>query len=114
MEGVTDPIIAAADADDIAETRAEMTDTIEAIKTKLNPHLLMDEAKESIEETVAEARVEVMDAACSLVGRAMDTTQKVARRIQEAIRENPMQAAAVGVIVGAILVRGIVGRYSRG
>ena len=71
-------------ADDIRETRAELSETISAIGDKLDPSRLVDEAKETF---VSSAR----DAGSSMIDQVKSSN------VLDVIKENPLPAAAVGL-----------------
>lgn len=74
----------AAIADDIRETRSEMSETIDAISAKLDPSNLVDQAKEMF---TSSAR----DAGSSLLDAAKDSS------VLDTIKANPVPAMAVGL-----------------
>lgn len=99
----------------IEQTRAEMSGTIDAIKDKLNPQNLAQQAKETVKEAtvgkaqhVAENVVEgAKRAASSAVEgaeRAMNTAGDTAREagstFVETIQRNPIPSALIGVGLG--------------
>lgn len=74
----------AAIADDIRETRAEMSETLDAIGAKLDPSHIADQAKEAL---TTHAR----DAGASLMDAVKDSS------VLDTIKANPLPAAAVGL-----------------
>src|SRR5713101_4343171 len=79
------------------QTRAEMGETIDAIKERLNPQKLMGQAKESVREaTIGRAQ----DAANAAVETAKDTGTTVAGFI----KENPIPAALTGLGITWLLM----------
>jgi len=60
---------------EIEQTRAEMSDTIDAIKEKLSPAHLMQEAKESVKETTSNLAHEAMDKAKETVSGAVESAR---------------------------------------
>jgi ElaB/YqjD/DUF883 family membrane-anchored ribosome-binding protein len=96
----------------IVQTRAELGDTLEAIKEKLNPHTLMEQAKESVREatigraqdavghavdSVKETASDVADTAREAVRSAASATRGAGNIILLTIKENPMPAALTGL-----------------
>ncbi len=94
----------------IEATRAEMGETIEAIKDRLNPQHLAEQAKETVREATLgraqEAASHAVDAAKDAVGGAVDTARQAMSNVSdtardagssmmETIKRNP---AAVGLI----------------
>jgi ElaB/YqjD/DUF883 family membrane-anchored ribosome-binding protein len=92
----------------IEQTRADMSDTIDAIKEKLSPQNLMQQAKESVREATVgkaqEAMSKAMDATRSAVGTAVDTTKEAIGSAMDSTREvmgNAMDSARP-VVSGAV------------
>lgn len=71
----------------IAETRSEMAETIEAIKEKLDPSRLVNQAKGTIRETVVERAEQTIGAASDAIkeraGRVVDSTKEMFSRTGE-------------------------------
>jgi len=105
--------------DEIAETRAQMSDTINAIEEKLRPSAIVANATERVKaatteraramaDTAGEMAHDVMDrtreTARDVVNRTRDTAEEFAGRTRdvadsliETIRNNPFPAALIGV-----------------
>jgi hypothetical protein len=102
---------------DMAQTRAEMSETIDAIQAKLNPQHLMQEAK----DTVRDATVgKVKDMMTSATDKAADFAEDVQGGALEAVdyvKQNPIPAALIGAGIAWLLMRTSTGRtgpaYSR-
>lgn len=84
---------------DIEQTRAEMSETIDAIQRKLDPEVLKEKAKERFVEAKDHVKEEVREAT---VGKVQHMVQRAGRDVREArttvmdtIRENPIPAAMV-------------------
>ena len=92
-EGRNDPATIRAE---IRETRERMGDTIEEIGERLNPNRLKEQVKENIRDATI-GRVETM--AQNAVDRVNDTR----RTFTNAIRENPIPAAMVGIGLGWLM-----------
>ncbi len=73
---------------EIEQTRADMSETVDAIQERLSPENLKDQAKERVREAT--------------VGRARETGSG----IMETIRENPVPAALTGIGLGWLLMSG--------
>ena len=101
---------------DIEQTREEMSGTIEAIGAKLDPQVLLEQAKDTAGNVVDQATETVRDAASSAVdtarqtvrdatvGRvenmvqsATETAQQTTGGLIETIRQNPLPAAMAGL-----------------
>jgi ElaB/YqjD/DUF883 family membrane-anchored ribosome-binding protein len=89
---------------DIEETRAEMTDTVDAIQERLSPDHIKQEMKEAVRESAYETRDRVQEA-------VVQTSQQVSRGLMDVIRENPMPAALAGIGIGWLAM---AGRSNRG
>jgi ElaB/YqjD/DUF883 family membrane-anchored ribosome-binding protein len=92
----------------VEQTRAEMVDTIEAIKEKLDPQHLKEQAKETVREaTIGRAQHamdEVKDRARDAMDNVAGTTKDYTATIMDTIRENPIPAAMIGIGIGWLLV----------
>jgi ElaB/YqjD/DUF883 family membrane-anchored ribosome-binding protein len=99
----------------IEQTRAEMSGTIDAIKDKLSPQNLMDQAKETVREATVGKVHQVADnvkegakrAASSAVegaervmNNASDTAREAGSTFIETIQRNPIPSALIGVGLG--------------
>ncbi|HYP42039.1 MAG TPA: DUF3618 domain-containing protein [Chloroflexia bacterium] len=112
----------------IEQTRTEMTGTINAIQEKLNPSVLMDQAKstlhdatadilEQAKDTLHEATTDILDNAKdtvreatvgrveNMVSNAADTAKSTGSSVVELIKQNPIPAAVVGLGLGWLLTR---------
>jgi len=108
---VTTAYEAADDTDDveatraqIEQTRAEMSETIDAIKEKLNPEVLVQQAKDSVREaTIGRAQEAVsnaVDTARVAVQSVGDRARGASANMWETIRENPVPVALAGLGLG--------------
>jgi ElaB/YqjD/DUF883 family membrane-anchored ribosome-binding protein len=92
----------------VEQTRAEMADTIDALKEKLEPQHLVEQAKETVREATIGKAQHVMDDAMDRARDAVDTVSYTARdystTIVDTIRENPIPAAMIGIGLGWLLV----------
>jgi ElaB/YqjD/DUF883 family membrane-anchored ribosome-binding protein len=108
---------------DIEQTRAEMGQTIEAIKERLAPDNIkesvkeevkeqLESAKEKIKETISEqyhdAKASVREATIGRVEHMMhsagETVGEARETIVETVRRNPIPAALVGIGLGWLLM----------
>lgn len=79
--------------DEIEETRAEMTGTIDAIQERLDPATLMNQAKDSAREaTIGKAERMVSDAG--------DSARDAGNSIVDTLKQNPVPTAMVAFGVG--------------
>jgi len=86
---------------EIEQTRAEMTETITAIKDRLQPQVLMDQAREKVQDATHDAVYRAREAT---IGRAQDAVENVWYSAREAgtsvantVRENPIPFALIGI-----------------
>jgi hypothetical protein len=90
----------------IEETRAEMSETIDAIQERLRPGRLIEDAKASVKEaTVGRVRglaSRAGDTAADLAGQSSETGAAV----MNAIRRNPVPSALIGVSAGFVCLYG--------
>ncbi|MES4793253.1 MAG: hypothetical protein C4321_10010, partial [Chloroflexota bacterium] len=126
----TESLEIAATRDQIEQTRAKMAETIDALKEKLSPEHLVEQAKETVREaTIGRAQDAVSgaidrarEAASSAVETAREVTRNTLQTTQEAvshagemargtgvmimdtIRENPIPAALIGIGIGWLLL----------
>lgn len=78
---------------DISETRDRMSDTLDEIGERLNPHRVTEQVKDSIREATI-GRVE------NMAQQAADRVNETKRGIMDTIGENPIPAAMVGLGLG--------------
>lgn len=84
---------------DIEETRADMSETVDAIQERLAPEHLKEQAKEAVRDaTVGRAKEAVSNVSDRAQGMMHDVSETGG--IVDTIRRNPIPAAMVGVGVG--------------
>ncbi|GAC1521269.1 MAG: hypothetical protein NVS2B16_28760 [Chloroflexota bacterium] len=85
----------------IEHTRAELSETIDAIQQKLAPSHLAEQAKETVREaTIGKAQdmmSNVSDTAMDAVSNVGDTAKGAGSSFVDTIRQNPIPAALAGV-----------------
>lgn len=88
----------------IDQTRAEMSETIDAIQNRLSPQHIKEQVKEQVREQFQDAKATVRDAtigkAEDMVRSAGETVNEARYTIGETIRQNPIPAAMVGLGLG--------------
>ena len=90
----------------IHETRAEMSQTIDAIQERLSPDHLVSETKDAIKDaTVGRAR-QVAQRASRAAGIARDSLENPGRVVQR-VTANPVPAAVIGVAAMWFAVRAL-------
>ena len=87
----------------IEQTRAEMTDTIDAIQTRLSPKRVIVEAKDSI-----------TDATVGRVKRLADRASGPEGDVLRTLRDHPVPVALVAALVAGLLARAARSRRPRG
>jgi hypothetical protein len=85
---------------EIAETRADMSETIDAIQERLSPANLAEQAKESV-RNAATQKVQQM---ANTAGDAMD--QVLGSSLAETLRSNPIPAAMIGIGAAWLFLKG--------
>lgn len=89
---------------DIEQTRADMSETLEAIQERLNPQTLKDQVRDQVLEQVDEVKATVREAtigkAEDMVRSAGDTVNEARYTLMDTIRQNPLPAAMVGLGLG--------------
>ena len=83
---------------DIEQTRADMSDTINAIQERLNPQALIDKAKDSVHEATI-GRVEQM------VTTVTDNAKDTGNSLIQMAKDNPIPAALIGLGLGWLFTR---------
>ncbi len=95
---------------DIEETRAQMSETINAIEDRLSPRHLKDEAKDAVAQSVQQAKDSVRDATIGRVEAMVNNTSNSARGAGNTfittIRENPVPAALAAIGIGWLISKG--------
>jgi len=113
---------------EIAETRVEMSETVDAIQERLAPDALVEQAKEAMSEVteraVQEAKERAQEAirevtemareavreatvgkAEDMIGNATDTAKDTGESLIETIRANPIPAAIAAVSLGWLFTK---------
>jgi uncharacterized protein YjbJ (UPF0337 family) len=97
---------------EIDETRAEMSDTIEAIQERLNPdrvgeqvervaEQVKEQIRDSVQELTTEAKAAIREATVGrvehMIGEARESVNDLRYGIVERVRANPVPAALAGI-----------------
>ena len=102
---------------EIAQTRSEMTGTVEELGERLDPANIAAQAGEKVREATignVEAKVEDMtNAASNIVNNAGDTVQEAGSGMIETIKRNPIPAAMAGIGIGWLVLNRQSGQSSR-
>jgi hypothetical protein len=91
----------------IEHTRAEMTDTIDAIQARLSPGRLMTGAKETVKEATV-GRVKRLAAKTNGVLRNGERRSVDAKRVLKAVKSNPIPVVMVGIAATAVTARALM------
>lgn len=84
---------------EIQETRAHMSEVVDAIQAKLSPERLTQEAKEMVKD----ATIRKVEKMANMTMHKADTWRS---QMMETIRQNPIPAALVGIGLGWLLIEG--------
>ena len=82
---------------DIAKTRAEMAETVEALQERLSPSHLMTQATGSVKEATVGRLKTIAQQASNTAGALVSPTSDTAARFAQWLRENPIPLAVIGV-----------------
>jgi hypothetical protein len=85
---------------EIAETRQEMTGTVDAIGDRLSPSSILDEAKHNVRNATVGKVEEMTSTATETLSGATSTVQETGTGILETIKQNPVPAALAGIGIG--------------
>lgn len=83
--------------DGIEATRADMSDTIDAIQNRLDPETLKEQAKDAVRDATIGRAQEAME---NVSERAQDMVSSTSTSIMDTIRENPIPTAMAGIGLG--------------
>lgn len=86
--------------EEIAQTRVEMSETIEAIEERLRPTNLVAQAGETVRNAATEKVKSMANTAGHAADRAMDTS------FVQTVRANPIPAAMIGIGTAWLLMKG--------
>jgi ElaB/YqjD/DUF883 family membrane-anchored ribosome-binding protein len=95
---------------EIVETRAEISETIDAIQEKLSPQRIMDDAKQTVRDATVGKVTTMMN---TVTDKAADVGEQVQDQAQQAVsyvRDNPVPALLIGAGVTWLLMRSRAGR----
>jgi ElaB/YqjD/DUF883 family membrane-anchored ribosome-binding protein len=87
---------------DIEQTRANISETVDAIQQKLSPSAVMSQAAGDVTDAARQRMRQVADVSRQAATRVADTTRQVSNRAAHVARENPWATAAAVAGVGAL------------
>jgi ElaB/YqjD/DUF883 family membrane-anchored ribosome-binding protein len=113
MRPVDQPVTDQASVDDdpakiraeIVETRAEMSETIDAIQEKLSPQRLMDDAKQNVRDATVGKVTTMVNTVTDRAAEVGEQVQDQARQAVTYVRDNPIPALLIGAGVTWLLMR---------
>lgn len=92
---------------DIEDTRAEMSETIDAIQERLSPSRLVTQAKENIKEATV-GRLKSLTQQVRRPSSPFDAVSSLASRgILQSVTDNPMPVALLGIATAGIVMRAL-------
>lgn len=95
--------------EEIEQTRAELSETIDAIQERLQPRNLVADAKEAAKDAAADAVENVRDATLGraerMVSNVGETVGGAGNSIMDTIRANPVPAALAGIGLGWLFMK---------
>jgi ElaB/YqjD/DUF883 family membrane-anchored ribosome-binding protein len=95
---------------EIEHTRADLSETLDAIQDKLNPEHLKEQVRDQARATVEQAKETVREATISRTEEMISSVGNTARgagfSLKETIQENPLPAALVGIGLGWLFLEG--------
>jgi uncharacterized protein DUF3618 len=98
----------------IADTRAGMTDTLDAIQDRVKPRNVVNRTMESMKESTISRVRNFADSVGSAAGYVMARTQQPRAKLMRATRQNPVPAAVIGAAAMWMIVRAIRNGRRRG
>jgi ElaB/YqjD/DUF883 family membrane-anchored ribosome-binding protein len=104
-------------AQDIEQTRDEMSGTVEAIADRLDPANIVQDAKQTVRDAtvgkVEEMASNVAETASGFVDDARYTAQDAGSGLLETVKRNPIPAAMAGIGIGWLLTHRSSGQPNR-
>lgn len=85
----------------IAETRERMSDTLDEIGSRLNPHVVKEQVTQRVREGIREATIGRVE---HMTRQAVDKVNGTRHSLADTIRDNPIPAAMVAIGLGWLLV----------
>jgi ElaB/YqjD/DUF883 family membrane-anchored ribosome-binding protein len=87
---------------DIEQTRANISDTVDAIQQRLSPSNVVSQAADNVRDATQRRVRQVAEVASDTASRVATTTRRVSNRAAYVARENPWTTAAAVAGVGAL------------
>ena len=88
----------------IEETRAEMSETLDAIQDRLRPGRLVADAKESVREATVDRVRDLTMRASDTAGRVAAQSFDTSAAMMDTVRRNPVPVMLIGAAAGLVFV----------
>lgn len=98
---------------DIAQTRASMAQTLDAIQDRITPRNVVNRTMASVRETTMSRIRDWGNSASSTAAYVADRSHSPRERLMRAARQNPRAVAMVGVAAAWVAVLALRGRRSK-
>jgi Protein of unknown function (DUF3618) len=89
----------------IDDTRADLTETIDAIQARLSPRRLVRDVKETVKEATVDRIVSLSKKAGTTVGTFVRNSSRGPGGLLERFRRNPVPMAISGIEVAAVILK---------
>ena len=86
---------------EIAETRERMSDTLDEIGSRLNPHVVREQVTQRVKEGIREATIGRVE---HMARQAKDRVNETGNSMADTVRENPIPAALVAIGLGWLFI----------
>ncbi len=88
---------------EIVETRERMSDTLDEIGERLNPHVIREQVTERVKDGIRDATIGRME---NMARSAADKVSDTRSTVADTIRDNPVPAAMVAIGLGWLMWNG--------
>ena len=88
---------------EIAETRERMSETLDEIGSRLNPHVVKEQVTQRVKEGIREATIGRVE---HMARQAADRVNATGTSMADTIRDNPIPAAMVAIGLGWLFING--------
>lgn len=88
---------------EIVETRERMSDTLDEIGERLNPHVIREQVTERVKDGIRDATIGRME---NMARSAADKVSDTRSSIADTVRDNPVPAAMVAIGLGWLMWNG--------
>ena len=91
----------------IADTRASMSQTIDAIQDRLKPRNIVNRTMESVKDKTVKQAQTLSDTATSTARLAFEKSRTPRHQMMRMARQNPGAAVLIGAAAGWLLIRAL-------